>query len=100
MENRSKPRMYRTRLLMAKARRRMVRWILLRLFNFFVRITKRQLSLLLIREKATENPSMRSQLLSTNLSLPMALQTSRDREMLEDLQLLSLNMITRLYEET
>lgn len=100
MKTRRRPRMYKIRLSMAKVRRRLVRWILLRLFNFFVKITKRQLSLLLIREKSAKNPEMTGQLLKTNLLLPMNLQSSRDQDMLEDLQLLSQNMITRLCEET
>ena len=105
--DKSKPRLYRTRLWIAKRRRHLNQWILRRLFSTLESLTKKQLSLLNRKEKCQlllslpetmevseeEKDRARSTLLQLNLLFPIALESSL---MLEDLQLISRAMITSL----
>lgn len=95
---------YRLRLMLARLRRRAIRRILLRLFGFCERISRKQLSLLEIRRQALkakaaakEDPEamLRASmsLLMTDLRLPLTLQGAKAETSLEDLQILSRAMI-------
>ena len=101
----NRPRLYRARLWMAKCRRHLNQWILRRLFKCLEKLTKRQLSLLSQREnllnqlsqnqdsQQQERLMLERQLLLLNLQYPMALDQTL---LLEDLQLLSRALITKL----
>ena len=106
---RDTPPMYRIRLAAANTRRKLLRWTLLRLFSWFVRITKRQLSLLTQRETALRElrtpgltderrTELRTIFWMTNLRLPMTLQSPSQQDMLEDLQLVCRAISTDLRE--
>lgn len=101
---RSKPRLYRSRLWLAKQRRHLNQWILRRLFSFLERLTICQLRLLSkranLQNQLESNPSqqqnLQCQLLQLNLQFPVALNQV---SLLEDLQLLSRVLITRLSDK-
>ena len=95
--SRDKPPLYSLRLWLAKRRRHLNQWILLKLSRCLERLTKRQLSLLSQRRDLSQSRgSDRKRLLLLNLLFPLSLSSEQDEEMLEDLQLLCRRMSTRL----